>query len=306
MQKTSEASLPYLLADQRARQQEVSKSILRVHGSYVQYLRSLELIDIVRANDPLLARFFDLYERIFTLEEEREPIEGFQTVLDFNEDALVQKEFGPLSERITIAVEPDSRSVVGATNYVFYGYPGPADDRENFGASCQLNFICVDEGHRGLGIAGGLLEDLEKKLTRFAGSLNRPGRVKAFTTCEQNNPLRMTAEQLAEDMRSALIDPEERLGWWYRRGFRKLQFEYTQPPLSPEVPPCEYLDYYIRFVLQDREPDPASLPSRLLLEHLRRFFFVSVGKFAIDMSDNSEWKSLQAAISQTADVPISD
>jgi hypothetical protein len=96
----------------------------------------------------------------------------------------------------------------------------------------------------------------------------------------------MTTEQLTADIEASGMDPCDRLAWWTRRGYRKLGFAYRQPPLNPGQQPCNYLDYYVRF------PDgitPATLAAATLAEHLRRLFFVSVGKLEVDMAVNCEW-----------------
>ncbi len=248
-------------------------------------LSGLELYDITRPDDPRLEEFYALYGKVFTLPEEREPIDGFRTVLRLTADPGIARDFGPISERITVAVDPATGKVAGATNYVFYGY-GDAWKEYGFAASCQLNFICVDQDRRARGIAALLLRDLEEKLAAFAQDTvpGSPGNL--FITCEQNNPRAMTAEQLTTDLQASGMDPYDRLAWWVRRGYRKLDFAYRQPPLNPGQAPCDYLDYHVRF------PDgatPATLPAAILAEHLRRFFFVSVGKQEIDMNANREW-----------------
>ncbi|MEO8896029.1 MAG: hypothetical protein ABI450_09125, partial [Rhizomicrobium sp.] len=245
----------------------------------------LQLLDITHPDDPRLPAFYELYGKVFTLPEEREPIEGFQTVLRLTTHPAIIRDFGPISERITLALDPATGKVAGATNYVFYGYGG-AWQKFGIAASCQLNFICVDQDQRSSGIAALLLRDLDEKLAIFARENIRDAAGDLFITCEQNNPRRMTPAQLAADIKASGIDPYDRLAWWMRRGYRKLDFTYRQPPLNPGQEACNYLDYYVRF------PDgsmPTSLPAPILAEHLRRFFFVSVGKLQIDMNANQEW-----------------
>lgn len=250
-------------------------------------MSDLALIDITHPGDPRLDEFYRLYGKVFTLPEEREPIEGFQTVLRLTADPAIVRDFGPISERITLAIDPATGEVAGATNYVFYGY---GSDWKKFGiaASCQLNFICVDQNRRAQGIAARLLRDLDEKLAIFARDNVRDAAGDLFITCEQNNPRRMTLEQLASDMEASGIDPYDRLAWWVRRGYRRLDFAYRQPPLNPGQAACDYLDYYVRFPNGDA---PLSLPAPILAEHLRRFFFVSVGKLQIDMSANPQWSA---------------
>ena len=250
------------------------------------------LIDIVHADDARLQAFYDLYSRIFTLSEEREPIEGFRTVLRLSHDKTVAREFGPLSERITLAIDNATGAVAGATNFIYYGFGGGWDLYDVAG-SCQLNFICVDQAHRTRGIAPLLLRDMEEKLAAFAREKVPQSHGYLFITCEQNNPHRMTPDQLSADIRDSGMQPNDRLAWWMRRGYRRLDFSYRQPPLNASLKACTYLDYYIRF---PDNKDRATLPAAILAEHLRRFFFVSVGKLEIDMNANPEWIAQRDAL----------
>lgn len=261
---------------------------------------NIDLVDIVHADDPLLPKFYDLYGKVFTLPEEREPIEGFQAVLRLTAGSAIAREFGPISERITVAVDPATGKVAGATNYIYYGY-GTAWARHGAAASCQLNFICVDPDYRGRGLASLLLSDMEEKLGFFARETVPASRGYLFVTCEQNNPARMTKEQRTADVRDSGMDPHNRLAWWVRQGYRRLDFAYRQPPLNPGQDACTYLDYYVRF--PDGAPR-ATLPAPILAEHLRRFFFVSVGKLEIDMNANPEWIAQRDALAARDKVGI--
>ncbi|HET9395619.1 MAG TPA: hypothetical protein VFO36_06145, partial [Nitrospiraceae bacterium] len=135
---------------------------------------------------------------------------------------------------------------------------------------------------------GRLLAHLDERMRGFIAA-RAPHAAKAFfVTCEQNDPSRMSADQLEDDLKAAGIAPATRLAWWRKRGYRRLDFRYEQPPLHPDADPCTYLDYYAR--LSDGEPSANdSIGSAVLIEHLRRFFFVSVGKFAFDMNKNPQW-----------------
>jgi hypothetical protein len=236
-------------------------------------------------DDALLEKFYDLYGRVFTLPEEREPVEGFRTVLELNARPQVQRDFGPLEERITLAMETGTGRVLGATNYILYAYPHGAFD---YAASCQLNFICVDEDTRGQGIAGHLLARLEDDLKLYAKAQAPHRPQAAFITCEQNDPGLMSPQQLADDEAASGINAQVRLAWWVRQDYHRLDFRYRQPPLNPGQEACEYLNYYVHFVGGGTAPH--ALPAALLKDHLRRFFFVSVGKLEVDMDANPQWR----------------
>lgn len=286
------------LKRQRARQEAFRAQVADAKGSSSGYLRGLKLGDITTGDDKRIEAFYALYSTVFTLEEEREPIEGFRAVLDLNSDGRVAKDFAPLREQVTVAQDPSGR-IVGAANYILYAHSPNAVSQYGFGVSAQLNFLCVDRNYRGAGIAQHLLEDLYRKVGQFAAEHGRPG--SGFITCEQNNPARMTAEQLKEDMAGALIDPYERMRWWRARGFARLAFDYCQPALNPGQEPCRYIDFFVRFVGDTGALQ--ALPTPLLIEHLRRYIFVSIGKFERDMSQDPTWvhqREVLAALSEVA------
>ncbi len=286
------------LNHQLARQEAFRREVADVNGSSAGYLAKLKLSDITLGNDERLEPFYELYSAVFTLEEEREPIEGFRTVLDLNADPRVIKEFGPLREQVTVAQDPSGR-VVGAANYILFAHDEAEARKFGYAVSAQLNFLCVDQDRRGAGIAQLLLDDLYRKVDLYAAEQRRPA--KGFITCEQNNPARMTREQLDDDMAAALIDPYERMRWWRSRGFAKLAFDYCQPALNPGQEPCRYIDFFVRFTGTNAKH---SLPAPLLIEHLRRYFFVSVGKFEQDMERDPTWLSQRNALAALSEVAV--
>jgi len=302
MQTSNQDDLQRLLERQAHEQATKRADIIAGYGSFERYIDALELCDIVGVEATALSVFYDLYRKVFTLAEEREPLEGFEAVLALNADSEVQSAYGPFCEQISFLRDPATGQAVGATNQVLYAYSHADVELYGYAASCQLNYICVDSALRGMGIAAVLLKMLEQKLHNYAARHGYSG-AHVFITCEQNNPHRMNEEQLEEDLRSALIDPQARLDWWRRRGYRKLDFPYVQPPLSADVEPCNYLDYYIR-TLPVELNDARFLPSPLLLEHLRRFFFVSVGKLKIDMEDNREWQAQRDFLATRTQISI--
>ncbi|MFI5014672.1 MAG: hypothetical protein ACHQAY_20240 [Hyphomicrobiales bacterium] len=274
-----------LIAAQTLRERALAVRLGQEFGNLDAYRRILRRVEIDADDAPRLRDFYALYEGIFTLAEERESFEGFETVLRFNADLRLQAEFGPFRELVTLVYEPGRSGPVGAANFILYAYPTTLG---GFQGSAQLNFLCVDEERRGAGIAGVLLADLDRRVAAFARAHARIAASKTFITCEQNNPERMTDEELRADARAALIDPHQRLSWWRARGYRKLDFPYRQPPLDPERKPCNYVDYFVR-LQQEVGHTQSSIPSVVLVEHIRRYFYVSIGKFDFDMSKNPEW-----------------
>jgi hypothetical protein len=295
-----DAATKELLAAQKAREQALAARLSKSRGGLEDYRRYLRIVEIDGADDQRLHDFYALYARVFTLEEEREPLEGLQTVLRLNDDAELQSSFGPFREVIVLILEQGRPEPIGATNLILFAYP---DTLDGYQGSAHLNFICVDEERRGAAVAGLLLADLDARAIGFARRHSTNDQSGVFITIEQNDPKRMTAKELRQDARAALIDPYDRLEWWRRCGYRKLDFVYRQPPLSPKHRACEYLDLYIRNLKMNRR-GPTALPSDVLREHLRRYFFVSVGKFEIDMSGNAQWLQQERELRKLQSISI--
>jgi GNAT superfamily N-acetyltransferase len=289
-----------LLHDHRVNCRAKARQIRNAHTSEEAYRQTLVLETIDHPSDARLKEFYRLYEAIFTLADERESFEGFEKVLGFNEDATIQRDFGPLREIIFALRDPNDGTYVGAANFALYAYPG-AQYHFPFDASCQLNFLLVREDLRGVGIATELLRMAEATTAEFGEQ--HCGSSRAFMTCEQNNPIKMTAEQTAADAAAALIDPLDRMAWWRRRGFRRLEMPYVQPPLDASLEACTYLDYYVRFQ-GDLGIMPETIPSSVLLEHLRRFFTVSVAKFAVDIQQDASWRSMASFLAKQSQIAI--
>jgi GNAT superfamily N-acetyltransferase len=293
-------SVQDVLRQHRARCAEKIRQIRTTYGSTEAYRKTLGLETIDRPHDTGLEEFHRLYRSVFTLEDESEPIEGFAKVLSFNWNAHIQRDLGPFIEPIFVLRDPADGTLAGAANFVIYAYPGRRE-AFTFDASCQLNFLLVRDDLRGLGIALDLMDYMEAEIAKFARQ--HCGTHRTFTTIELNDPSRMTAEQIDADARAALIDPADRTAWWHKRGFRRLELPYVQPPLSADVEACTYLDYYIRCVAP-ADAQINAIPSAILQEHLRRFFTVSVGKFATDMEQNPEWLTIMQFLSRNALVGV--
>jgi len=56
-----------------------------------------------------------------------------------------------------------------------------------------------------------------------------------------SDPEQMSAEEIAQDS----MAPREREKFWRRRGYRKIAFNFIQPPIRDSEPPIEYLSLYM-------------------------------------------------------------
>lgn len=279
---------------QKQRESRFRARIISHFGSTTAFVDSLHVTVFDSPAAPFLTAFYALYERCFPLEEERESIEGFAKVLALNRDAQAQATSGPSEEYVAVALSSQTGRVIGASNYILMPYGRALASSSGFDGSCQLNFLCVDPDHRGAGIARRLLHLVREHCDRRFAFPSRRNVPSWFITIEQNNPDRMSAKQIEDDAIAALIDPSDRSQWWHKNGFRKLALNYVQPPLSEAHEPCTYIDYFAQ-----ANATHQYLPAIALLEHLRRFFFLSVGKLEVDMEANEAWQMQQAQLQAT-------
>lgn len=268
-------------------------------GSIRAYIERLQVAVFNSPSAAHLADFYALYERCFPLEEERESIAGFQKVLALNSNAQAQAAYGPAEEHISVAFADRPGRVVGAANYILMPYDQVLASASGYDGSCQLNFLCVDPDYRGVGIARRMLELVREHCDRRFALTSRQTAPSWFITIEQNSPDRMSPEQIEADALAALIDPRDRSHWWRRNGFRKLALAYVQPPLSKDHAPCAYIDYFVQ-----ANGQVACLPAVALLEHLRRFFYLSVGKLEVEIETSDAWQMQRAQLQANTAVRI--
>ena len=250
-----------------ALQKEARKEVLLSYGSISNFLDSLHLDVINRPGDFLFPELYDLYSRVFTLPDETETYEGFEATLRLNTDPLLMERFGAHEETWLYLRDPFSKTIIAGVDFSTYFLPGLLRKAHGFAATNHIIYIFVRPEYRSFGLANHLLRLTEEYALNFSG---QRGPVLFF--CEQNAPELMTAEEYFMDNLNALIDQCERLKWWDRLGYKRLNFNYIQPPLNPGMEPC------LNLTLNVRAGDIKEVPSELVREHLERFFGIAVFK----------------------------
>lgn len=84
-----------------------------------------------------------------------------------------------------------------------------------------------------------------------------------FCIAEFNDPVLMTADERAEDLRSG-ITPEGRLRFWERQGYSLLNAPYIQPSLNPTEDAVEYLMLGVKPLRDTTDIGPTMESGRLL------------------------------------------
>lgn len=250
-----------------ALQKETRKKVLLDYGSISNFLDSLQLEVINRPGDPHFPELYAFYSRVFTLPDETETFEGFEATLKLNTDPLLMERFGSHEETWLYLREPSTGAIIAGVDFSTYVLPDGYRKVYGFPATNHIIYIFVKPEYRSLGVASHLLRLTEDYALNFSG---QRGPVLFF--CEQNAPELMTADEYFLDNLNALIDQCERLKWWDRLGYKRLNFNYIQPPLNPGMEPCLNLTFNVR------ASDLEEIPSELIREHLERFFGIAVFK----------------------------
>lgn len=253
----------------------MSLNIASGYSGYKSWTRPVrEQVTLHATTDPaspLLAAFFEEYDKAFVLPEEKEELAGFQACLALNGDAdftRLQSLYGPFREPVLVLQDDRSGAVIGGANFCVFALPGLSD---SVNLSCNLNYIFIAEEFRGKGWFRHLADLVTRECRlMFGSSTSVP-----LVFVELNDPLRLTEEQQRADRARSGLDQWDRLSIWARLGARWVDYRYTQPPLAPTDRSDE--GYLIYAVLNAQEN---LLSAGLLEAHLRRFFAISVLKGA--------------------------
>lgn len=227
-----------------------------------------------RPDSPLIERFMAGYDRAFVLPDEREEIEGFRACLAINPQA--RHRFGRTHcELVMVLEDAATGALLGGANFLAtrideapYGHPPVA---------VALNYLFVDAAARGRGLSRTLklvVEDLAGEAVDALGSAVPPA-----LFIEQNDPLRLSAENYAADSAHSGIDQIDRLAVWSRLGAQLVDFPYVQPALSADQCSDDGLAYAVMNLAV-----PA-MDAAWFAAHLESFFAISVLKGAEVASD---------------------
>lgn len=199
------------------------------------------------AGEPGFEVLYELYRTVFPDPDEAEDLPGIAASLALVGDPALTARYGRFDE-FWIAVLENGSPVAGVNFTAFEA-----------GATAHINYLFTAPSARGKGYGSALLD----KVKQISGA--------AWIFCEQNDPALMTPEQMEEDVAASGISPEDRIAWWTRRGYGKLDMRYIQPPLSPDKEPAEGMSLNVC-------PSDSPVPGAVVAEHLRRFFYISVLK----------------------------
>ena len=239
---------------------------------------------------PILRRFFSGYDRAFVLPDEREDLAGFEKCLALNRTH--RHALGRTHCELAAVLEDEAGTLLGGANFL-----ATAIDRDGAPpAAVALNYVYVEEAARGRGLLRQTLSAV-RTLALTALDLDPEGPPPAIFI-EQNDPLRLTAEEYAEDTAHSGLDQVDRLAIWARVGARVVDFPYIQPALSAGQQPDDGLIY----AAVDYPGE--AVDAGLLHDHLESFFAISVLKGEIEPPGGAAAGQIAALTGRAAPVPL--
>jgi hypothetical protein len=229
--------------------------------------QGIRILPLSISDSKAFESLYELYAAMFPLADEREPPEEFFRILSFNENQAIQEAYGPYREIVAAVRLWDAGPVVGG--HVFGVTSGPAHLQAGIPASVQGIYTFLHERYRGLVPMRDFIAFAQEAACSTFGQANPQKTVIFF---EVNNPLRMTADEIAADTESSGLHPARRYMFWFRSGFRPLDMEYVQPRLREDAQPVRYLDLFCS------KNDIMTIPAAVVLSHLHAFCSISVLK----------------------------
>jgi hypothetical protein len=243
------------------------------------------------AHDGVLDDFYADYDKAFILSSEKEGYDGFVRCLGLNAGRTYEglaTRFGAFCEYVLTVSDVVTGARIGGANLIAYPISSnsiPADAV----LAINLNYVFINAASRGHGYFRRLIRDLPlatHDLLQATHSAELPaswrkigGAPPTFMFIEQNDPLRMPADDYARDTELTGLDQLARIGIWSRLGANIIDFDYIQPALSTAQSPDENL------VLAVLGASGEGLSACLLRQHLLRFFAISVLKGGDPLTD---------------------
>lgn len=223
-----------------------------------------------QSDDPQLLQIYDLYEKMFPIDEERETLAGLRACLDCNKRKDLHDRFGGFEESWFYS-KGQTGTVIGAINIFLCDLNGM-----NAQGAMHINYIFVNELQRKAGLATQLYQ---------AAKDHAQSRWKSesfYSFCEQD-----------------LIN-QQSLSFFNHQGFSTLDFPFVQLALNDKAAPCRIL--HLRAKIPNNRTD---VPSAVLLQYLQFFFSISVRK-GQDIENDAEWQKMKNYLRQHVQISFKD
>ncbi len=238
--------------------------ILNTYISKDSFIKALTTHTINSSAHKDFPEVYNFYTTFFTLPDETETFEGFEKALILNHHRDLQRQYGSFEEAWIYVREPDDKKIIGGVNFSIY--KSKEILASLYSGTAHITYIFVDEKFRGLGIARYLHELAIIHAQKF---VKTPMSLLFF--CEQNAPELMTIDAYFSDNINALVDQCDRLVWWHKMGYKRLNINYVQPPLNKGQKVCDNLTLNVKTKRR-------KIPTSAIVFHLKHFFDLAVFK----------------------------
>jgi GNAT superfamily N-acetyltransferase len=254
----------------------------------------------------LVDTFCQEYKTAFVFPKERETRSGLRLCLALNGAAgeAVHARFGPSRECVAL-LHDAGKAVAGGMNFICFPMHGLRSTM-----TVHTTYVFVNPDWRGRGLLRTLYQTIEDVARTYSRQCGMPDDTTILFVGEQKDPLSMTLADYRAAAEAYGIDAFDRLAMWGRLGARMLLLRYVQPSLTPGGLPDATL--FLRVLFREESSDSASdtkargVDPKVLKEHLRRFFGVSVAKGLYDpdclpevqrqMDDLDAWLALAETV----------
>jgi GNAT superfamily N-acetyltransferase len=216
------------------------------------------------------------------LPAERESRAGFRACLSLNgaPGEALHARLGPSREHIALLRDAGG-TIAAGMNFICFPM-----DAAGGTMTVHTTYVFVAPAWRGRGLLRRVYRTIEDVARDYGRQCGMPDDMTVLFVGEQKDPFRMTLGAFRAADNAYGLDAFDRLAMWGQLGARVLLFRYIQPPLMASGTPDAtlFLRVLFREELGSAAPDPAvrGIDPRVLKEHLRRFFGISVAKGSYD------------------------
>ncbi len=229
-------------AEDAARRQ----ALLKEYGSTRNFLlrNIVDLTTDIRDGDPqcpipVVQSFYDLSERLFPLEGERETPAGWQAYVQPDRD----HQFYRNERRILGILDTTRENIIAAVVYGVAETTPMLRERFPIDGVVGITYAMVDAQYRRCGLGNYMVNELvPQKAHEFLGGMNR-GNI--IIGAEVNDISQLTLVDAIADIAGALTLPNGRQNFWLTNGLKPLAFNYSQIELRPELGAFDALTYHV-------------------------------------------------------------
>lgn len=274
------------------------------YGSVDQFVqgRVVDLTDMLRKGDPknpepLVKSFYELSERLFPVEGERETPKGFKAYVQPTKPENL-KEF-PNSERRIQGIVDDNNKIIAAIVYGVDQTPAKLRRETGVDGTVGITYAMVDENYRGVGLGRYLVQEVIPRTAKDI--LSTPTIPRLLGGAEVNDITKLTVKEALSDITGAETMPAARQTFWNKQGFFPTTFDdYSQIKLREELSAFSALRFHVSG--WDREKE---MPSELLWRLVKQHAVLCLNKQeGLDVDDRSQLRRMQRGIMQGPTVDV--